>query len=61
MYQHEADSATKTLCEILEVDINTLDKVKYDNVVEFLRTLTTVHYSKGHDDGYGMCAGYSLK
>lgn len=61
MYPSELDTASSKLLEILGVDINVLSKVKYEEMREYLMALTAVHYSKGHDDGYSMCAGYSRK
>lgn len=60
MYQHEIDHASSKVAEILGVDINTLSEVKYKELGAFLEALTTIHYSKGHDDGYSMCAGYKV-
>lgn len=61
MYQVEAEHACSKILDLLGVDIKSLDKVKYKELTEFLDVLTSVYYSKGHDDGYGMCAGYSRK
>lgn len=60
MYQHEIEHASSKVLEILGVDINVLSEVKYKELGEFLTALTAVHYSKGHDDGYSMCAGYKV-
>lgn len=61
MYQVEIEHACSKILSLMGVDKNTLDEVKYKELAEFLDVLTSVHYSKGHDDGYGMCAGYSRK
>jgi hypothetical protein len=61
MYQVEADHACSKICNVLGVDIKSLNEVKYKELAEFLEILTSSHYSKGHDDGYSMCAGYSRK
>lgn len=61
MYQHEIKYASDKILEILEVDINTLSKVKYEELGHFLEALSAVHYSKGHDDGYSFYAGYTVK
>jgi hypothetical protein len=61
MYQVEADHACSKILDLLGVDKNTIGEVKYKELTEFLNVLTSVHYSKGHDDGFGMCAGYSCK
>jgi hypothetical protein len=61
MYPHEVDHACSKIISILGLDENTLGEVKYKELSEFLRALTSVHYAKGHDDGYGMHAGYTVK
>jgi hypothetical protein len=61
MYPHETKHAQDKILSILGLDINSIDKVKYNELGEFLSALTSVHYSKGHDDGYGMSAGYTIK
>jgi len=61
MYPHEIEHASSKILEILEIDINSLSEVKYKELGEFVSALTTVHYSKGHDDGYTLCSGYSRK
>jgi hypothetical protein len=61
MYPHELKHAQDKILSILGLDINKMDKVKYDELGEFVRALTSLHYSKGHDDGYGMSAGYTIK
>lgn len=61
MYPNENEYACSKILNILEIDIKSLNEVKYKELSEFLEVLTSSHYSKGHDDGYGMCAGYSRK
>lgn len=61
MYPHEIEHAQNRIVKILGLDKNTLDKVKYDELGEFIYVLTTHHYTKGHDDGFSMSAGYKVK
>lgn len=61
MYLNETEHACSKILNTLGVDIKSLNEVKYKELAEFLEILTSSHYAKGHDDGYGMCAGYSRK
>jgi hypothetical protein len=61
MYPHEIDHASSKVLEIVGLDKNTFDEVKYKQLRSFLEALAAVHYSKGHDDGYSLSAGYSRK
>ncbi len=61
MYPHEIDHASSKIISILGLDINSIDELKLKELGEFVEVLTTLHYSKGHDDGYGMCAGFTIK
>ena len=61
MYPHELDAACRSILGVLGVDKNTLDEVKYSELKQYVEALAAVHYSKGHDDGFSMHAGYTLK
>jgi hypothetical protein len=61
MYQTELDIAVVKVLDMLGVDINTLDVVKYKELENYLNTLAMNQYCQGHDDGYSMSAGYSRK
>jgi regulator of PEP synthase PpsR (kinase-PPPase family) len=61
MYPHELDLACKSISDIFGVDKNSLGEVKYNQLKEYIEALAAVHYSKGHDDGYTLSAGYSRK
>lgn len=61
MYPHELDHACKSISEILGLDEKSLGEVKYNQLKEYIQALAAVHYSKGHDDGYTLSAGYSRK
>lgn len=61
MYPHELDHACQAIMTTFELDKNTIGEVKYNQLREYIQALAAVHYSKGHDDGYAMSAGYSRK
>lgn len=61
MYPHELDHACDSISKIIGVDKNSLGEVKYKQLKEYIEALAAVHYSKGHDDGYTLSAGYSRK
>lgn len=61
MYPHEIEHAQEAILRILGIDKNTIDEVKYNEMGQFINALTSLHYSKGHDDGFGMSAGYKIK
>jgi hypothetical protein len=61
MYQTELTIAVEKVLDVLGVDINTLDVVKYKELENYLNTLAMNQYCQGHDDGYSMSAGYSRK
>jgi len=61
MYPHEVDHACSKIISIFGLDKNAVDELKYKELSEFLQALTSVHYAKGHDDGFAMHAGYSVK
>jgi hypothetical protein len=61
MYQSELDLATIRVLQILELDINSVSKVKYKELESYLNTLGMQQYCQGHDDGYSLHAGYKVK
>lgn len=61
MYPHELDHACRSILETVGVDKNVLSEVKYNELKQYVEALAALHYSKGHDDGFAMHAGYTVK